>query len=163
MIRTIIIEDEKNARIALRHMIMEDCPEIEIIGEAGQVNNAIAMIEALRPDLIFMDIQLGNQNSFEILKAVKYNEFHLIFTTAYEHYAVKAFRFSAIDYLLKPINREYLRHAVDKLAALHGGNPAFSDRFEVLLENLNQENQSPRKIILSTQEMMRVVALSDIL
>ena len=163
MIKTIIIEDEKNARIALRQMILEDCPEIEIIGEAGQVNEAISLIEAQQPELVFMDIQLGNRNSFEILKAVDFSKFHLIFTTAYEHYAVRAFRFSAIDYLLKPINREYLRSAVDKLIEISEPTDEHSDKVAVLLENLKQENHMPRKIILSTQEMMRIIELSDII
>ena len=162
MIKTVIVEDEKNARIALTQMLKEDCPEVEIIGEAGQVETAISLIEELNPALIFMDIKLGNQNSFEILQAVDLTKLHVIFTTAYENYAVRAFRFSAIDYLLKPINREYLRNAVDKLVHLNSPDDQ-SEKVAVLLENLKQESKTPKKIILSTQEMMRIIELNEII
>ena len=118
MIKTVIVEDEKNARIALTQMLKEDCPEVEIIGEAGQVETAISLIEELNPALIFMDIKLGNQNSFEILQAVDLTKLHVIFTTAYENYAVRAFRFSAIDYLLKPISFDRFILAVDRATAV---------------------------------------------
>ncbi|MEL6556894.1 MAG: LytTR family DNA-binding domain-containing protein [Bacteroidota bacterium] len=162
MIKAIIVEDEKNSRIALRQMILEDCPEVEIIAESAEIHESITLINREQPDLVFLDIRLGNTTSFEILKNVDYSTFDIIFTTAYEDYALKAFRFSAIDYLLKPINRNYLRDAIKKLLQkaerIDNGK-----KIETLLSNMSQSDRKPKRIILSTQEMITVVDLKDII
>lgn len=162
MIKTIIVEDEKNARIALRQMILEDSPEVEIIGECDNVAESIVMINQSKPDLVLLDIQLGNNNSFEILKKVDFNSFDIIFTTAYEDYAIKAFRFSAVDYLLKPINQNYLRETIEKLLK-KTRKPDNSQKIETLLSNMSQTDKKPKRIILSTQEMISVVELKNII
>ena len=162
MIKAIIIEDEKNARTALMQMILEDCPEIKIIAESADVHESIALINRENPDLVFLDIRLGNSTSFEILKKVDHSSFDIIFTTAYENYATKAFRFSAIDYLLKPINRNYLREAIDRLLK-KTEKIDNKKKIEALLSNISQSDRKPKRIILSTQEMISVVDLKDII
>lgn len=162
MIKAIVIEDEKNTRIALKQMILEDCPEVKIVGESAEIHESITLINREQPELVFLDIWLGSTTSFEILKNVDYNAFDIIFTTAYEDYALKAFRFSAIDYLLKPINRNYLRGAIEKLLVkterINNGK-----KIETLLSNMSQSDRKPKRIILSTQEMISVVDLKNII
>ncbi|MGB3468845.1 MAG: LytTR family DNA-binding domain-containing protein [Cyclobacteriaceae bacterium] len=161
MIKTIIVEDELNARIALRQMLIEDCPQVRIVGESDNADDALNKIKQLKPDLVLLDIHLRDSNSFQILNKTDYSSFHIIFTTAYENYAIKAFRFSAVDYLLKPINRNYLKSAIDKLP-VKPLKENYTQQIETLLANLNQTDKSPKKIILSTQDMINVVDLSDI-
>lgn len=113
---SLIIDDELHARILLKTLIEENCPDINIIGEAESVEGAILKIQELKPDLIFLDIKLKNRSGFEVLEAIKNRECQIIFTTAYSEYAIKAFEYSAAHYLLKPINIEKLEKAVLRAA-----------------------------------------------
>lgn len=114
MIRTILVDDERLARNELRK-ILADFPEIEIIDEAVHVQDAIEKIEELRPQLIFLDIQMpGNKTGFDLLEVLEYLP-KVVFTTAYDEYALKAFDFNALDYLLKPIETKRLAEAIQKV------------------------------------------------
>ncbi|MBL7755105.1 MAG: LytTR family transcriptional regulator DNA-binding domain-containing protein [Chitinophagaceae bacterium] len=114
MIRTILVDDERLARNELRK-ILADFPEIEIIDEAVNVQDAIEKIEELRPQLIFLDIQMpGNKTGFDLLEVLEYLP-KVVFTTAYDEYALKAFDFNALDYLLKPIETKRLAEAIHKV------------------------------------------------
>ncbi|MFZ4752542.1 MAG: LytR/AlgR family response regulator transcription factor [Chitinophagaceae bacterium] len=114
MIRTIIVDDERLARNELRK-ILTDFPEIEIIEEAINVQDAIEKIEELRPQLIFLDIQMpGNKTGFDLLEVLEYLP-KVVFTTAYDEYALKAFEFNALDYLLKPIETKRMAEAIHKV------------------------------------------------
>lgn len=114
MIRTILVDDERLARNELRK-ILADFPEIEIIDEAVNVQDAIEKIEELRPHLIFLDIQMpGNKTGFDLLEVLEYLP-KVVFTTAYDEYALKAFDFNALDYLLKPIETKRLAEAIHKV------------------------------------------------
>lgn len=108
----IIIDDEPDARLNIRTFTEQFCPEINFIGEADSVKNAISLIDSLKPQLLFLDIQLGDGTGFEILEKVKHHS-KVIFTTAYDQYAIKAFKVKAIDYILKPINPLELQKAVN--------------------------------------------------
>ncbi len=111
--RAIIIDDERLARREL-NSLLSDYPEIEIVGESHNADNAISKIDGLKPDLIFLDIQMPAKNGFEMLEELSFIP-HVIFTTAYDEYALKAFEVNAFDYLLKPIQKERLRESLDKL------------------------------------------------
>ena len=114
MIRTILVDDERLARNELRK-ILTDFPEIEIIEEAINVQDAIEKIEELRPQLIFLDIQMpGNKTGFDLLEVLEYLP-KVVFTTAYDEYALKAFEFNALDYLLKPIETKRMAEAIHKV------------------------------------------------
>ncbi|MEL6539111.1 MAG: response regulator, partial [Bacteroidota bacterium] len=99
-ISAILVEDEANARVALLEMLNTFCPEVEVVGEAGSVPEGLSAIERHQPKLVFLDIQLGQERSFEILHTLPKINFHLIFVTAYQEFALEAFQLSAVDYLL---------------------------------------------------------------
>lgn len=119
MYKTIIIEDEYHLREALSIMLEMIAPDkIQIIGYAESADEAAKLINRLQPDLVFMDIMLKNGTGFEVLQQISYRKFHLIFTTAYEEYAIRAFKFSALDYLLKPIDAEELEIAINRISGI---------------------------------------------
>lgn len=161
-IATLIIEDEPNARQAIEKLIASTCPEVEIVGEADTVAKGLDQIINLNPDLILMDIQLGQDQSFQILEKIPAHRSHIIFITAYSEYAVEAFRFSAIDYLLKPINPLLLREAVDKVLEKIKNDTA-SSALDILIQNLQADQIQRKKLVLSTLETMHVVEVSDII
>ncbi|MBC3541767.1 LytR/AlgR family response regulator transcription factor [Rufibacter sediminis] len=107
-----IVEDSRLARLELKHLLSK-FPELELIGEAENAEDGIALIESLRPDLLFLDIHLPQKSGFELLEALEYTP-QVIFTTAYDQYALKAFERNALDYLMKPIEESRLRQAVEK-------------------------------------------------
>ncbi|WP_236581840.1 LytR/AlgR family response regulator transcription factor [Sphingobacterium spiritivorum] len=160
MYRTIIIEDEYHLREALSIMLEITAPaKVQIIGYAESTEEAVRLIDRLKPDLIFMDIMLKNGSGFDVLQQAAYRSFHLIFTTAYEEHAIRAFKFSAIDYLLKPIDPEDLKTAIDRIAQFRG---KFLEESQVseLTHNLRK---NPDKIVLPTQEAMHVVKIDQII
>ncbi|MBK7183390.1 MAG: response regulator [Bacteroidetes bacterium] len=103
-IKAIIVDDELGARESLSKMIEKNCKQIEIVAKADSMKAAYDTITALNPDLVFLDIEMPNGNAFDLLEKFKQINFNIIFTTAYDHYAIKAIKFSAVDYLLKPID-----------------------------------------------------------
>ncbi|MEZ5195537.1 MAG: response regulator [Bacteroidales bacterium] len=105
-IRAVIIDDEKHSLISTEILIQKYCPGIDIIGKSLSPEQGIELIESLHPDLVFLDIAMPRMNGFELLQALQFREFALIFTTAYNTYAINAFKVNAIDYLLKPIEPE---------------------------------------------------------
>ena len=116
--KALLVDDERLARTELRRLLAAH-PEIEIIGEADNGSSAVELIASAKPDLVFLDIQMPGKNGFEVLQALPESRPQIIFTTAYDQYALKAFEFSAADYLLKPVDPNRLRQALDKL-----GEPA---------------------------------------
>lgn len=112
--RTLIIDDERLARNELRRML-ENFPKINIVGEAANADEALPMIEELQPDLLFLDIQMPGKNGFELLQAIEGKAPDVVFTTAYDEYAIKAFEFNALDYLLKPIELHRLSEAINRV------------------------------------------------
>lgn len=112
--KTLIVDDERLARIELRRLL-QDFPKIDIVGEAANADEALELIEELEPDLLFLDIQMPGKNGFELLSALKGSAPDVIFTTAFDEYAIKAFEFNALDYLLKPIDTERLKEAISRV------------------------------------------------
>lgn len=158
--KTLIIEDEEQAISALKSEIKAHCPAIEIIGEAKSIKEGIERIKSLNPELIFLDIQLSDGLGFEILNLYKESDFKVIFTTAYSQYAIKAIKFSALDYLLKPIDSEELVIAVEKALKSQ------KNLEELKIENfvLNQTAvPSRKKIALQTSEGITIFELENIL
>ncbi|PWJ57410.1 two-component system LytT family response regulator [Dyadobacter jejuensis] len=112
--RTLIIDDERLARNELKRLL-EPYMKIEIIGEAANADEALPLIESLQPELLFLDIQMPGKNGFELLTAIEGKAPEVIFTTAYDEYAIKAFEFNALDYLLKPIDQDRLKDAINRI------------------------------------------------
>src|ERR1044072_912052 len=133
--KALIVEDEVLSRDFLKNLLAEFCPHIDVIGMAGTVEEAVAFINTHLPDIVFMDIEMQSGTGFDVLLKVARRNFRVIFTTAYDHYAIKAIRFSAVDYLLKPISLEELQQAVSK-AVENINKKAESSKIELLIKNL---------------------------
>jgi two-component system LytT family response regulator len=112
--RTLIVDDERLARNELKRLL-EPYTKIEIVGEAANAEEALVMIEDLQPELLFLDIQMPGKNGFELLTSIEGKSPEVIFTTAYDEYAIKAFEFNALDYLLKPIDNERLKETIHRI------------------------------------------------
>jgi len=127
MLKAILIDDEVNGIKLLEHLLNKHCPEICVIATETLPQKAIDLVEKHKPDVVFLDVEMPNISGFELLEQLKPLSFHVIFTTAYDNYAIKGYKYSAIDYLLKPITVEELKIAVNKLEEkvknkLTGGN-----------------------------------------
>ncbi len=164
MIKVVIVDDEQNSRDTLKGKLELFCPEVEVAGEAENVADGIARITAQRPDAVFLDIQLAGESGFDILEQIRDNkDLHpeIIFITAHDEFAIKAIKFSALDYLLKPIDPEELVKAIRKVEE-EKGVPKKSGNINVLVENIRQASDSPKKIVVPTSDGMHVIKLSDI-
>src|SRR6267142_1890942 len=116
MIRTVLVDDEIDSIRVLRTLLKTHCPEVDIVGEAQSVDTALQVIEGCTPDLLLLDIAMHNEDAFDLLKHLDPEAFQVIFVTAWDTHALQAFRYSAVDYLLKPVDGDYLRKAIDKVA-----------------------------------------------
>ena len=119
-LRALIVDDEADARENLRMMLEEHCPEVQIVGQAGSANEARQRIQELQPNALFLDIKMPGEDGFQLLSSIAELDLPVVFTTAYDEYALKAFRENALDYLEKPIDHEELSRAVKKLTKAAG-------------------------------------------
>ena len=158
MIRTIIVEDEPNNIIALQKTLEIYCLEVEVVAVAENVKAGIEAIEKHEPDLVFLDIEMPDGTGFDLLKNFNKVHFQVIFVTAFNQYAIKAFQFSAIDYILKPINPELLIQAVHKVSS----NPKYED-LEKIIENLLDNRDQIESLALPTFEGIHIEKLNNIL
>jgi two-component system, LytTR family, response regulator len=117
-IRTILVDDVEKANVVLRRLLAEFCPEIEVLAQAEDVDEAKRLIALHKPQLVFLDIEMAGKSGFDLLQDMKDRDFHVIFVTAHSEFAIKAFRFSVTDYLLKPLNDEILKQSVQKVVKL---------------------------------------------
>ncbi len=160
--KAIIADDENGALNSLKNMIQNYCPQLEIVATANSVDNAIIEIEKHKPNLLFLDIEMGKKTAFDLLEQYTSMPFDIIFTTAYDHYAIKAIRFSALDYLLKPIDPEELKYAVEKFISKKHDEDLLNSKFKTLLGNLKQENKN-KKIAISDTDGLVFLDISDII
>lgn len=162
MIRTVVIEDEEHSRKMLMEMLQEHCRQLNVVADADSVRTGLTAIAEQRPELVFLDIELQSETSFEILEKLPEINFELIFTTAFDHYALKAIKFCAIDYLLKPIDLTELQMAVAK-AEKRLNREYLNKNLEVLVHNIKSGSQNNHRIALSTLEGLLFVNVSDII
>jgi two-component system, LytTR family, response regulator len=161
MLHTLIIDDEDHMRDSLTKLLQRHCPQVAVAGEANSVASGINAIQDIHPDLVLLDIQMGDGTGFDLLNSLPAVDFKVIFITAYDHYALQAFRFSAVDYLLKPVNPEMLVEAVERAGKLIQEHHIL--QMQALQENLrNVENQN-KKIILKTTENIYLLSLNKII
>jgi two-component system LytT family response regulator len=118
MIDALIVDDERKSIEVLRKLLKEYCPDVNIVGDAARVMPAVQLIEKLHPHLIFLDIEMPGLSGFELLEKIRGKNIHVVFVSAYSEFALKAFRFSVVDYLLKPVGIDELKQAVEKVKAL---------------------------------------------
>lgn len=156
-----IVEDENRSRELLQHLLEEYCPSLEVIGSASSVEEAIKALHQLKPQVLFLDIELHPGTGFDILQRTADVEFQVIFTTAYDHYAIRAIKFSALDYLLKPIDVQELQSAVQRaIQQIHHQHP--QESLQLLLQNLVKKQQD-YTISLSTAEGVEFVPIASVL
>lgn len=159
MLRAVIIDDEPKARRNLRLLLGESCPSVEIIGEADSVKKGIKLIKETKPQGVFLDIQMQDGTGFDLLTSFPEPTFHVVFITAYDEYAIRAFEFNAVAYLLKPIEQPRLIHAVEKIDQLKNSDQYFQ-QISTLLQSMRQ--QRLETIILQTQEGQHYIRLENV-
>jgi len=162
MIRTVIIEDEKKSREALNVLLTRYCKNVEVVAEADGVSSGIKAIRELVPDAVFLDIQMPDGSGFRLLEEVGEIKFEIIFVTAFDQYAIKAIKYSALDYLLKPIIPGELVKAVEKVEKKKRASQ-INKNIKVLLENIKSTGAKPHKIVLSTSEKIHIVEVDNII
>lgn len=162
MIRGIIVEDEKHSRETLRGMLDRYCKNVEVIAEADSYRQGLQVIKEFQPEVVFLDIQMPDGSGFRMLKELDEVNFEIIFTTAFDQFAIKAIKYSALDYLLKPIDPEELVKAVKKVENKIS-NQHVNKNIQVLLDNIKSKEADPHKIILSTSEKIHIIETDQIL
>lgn len=161
MIKAIIVDDEPYSCEALATLLERYCPEVKVAEICYSGETAIAAIREQKPQLLFLDIEMPQMNGFELLEKLPEINFELIFTTSYDQYAIRAIRFSALDYLLKPVDREELQKAVQK--TITRVSSPLPQQLEILLQKINHSAVAVQKIALPSMEGLQMVALDSII
>ena len=161
MLRTLIIDDEPPVRATLQGLLKRICSQVNMVGEANSVASGIRAIREKSPDLVLLDIKMDDGTGFDILNHFENINFKIIFVTAYEEYAIQAFEYSAIDYLLKPVNPEKLTEAVKRAAITN--QQEFNKQLDALRENLENPEKSNKKIILKNHKSIYLLNVNDII
>lgn len=160
MLTAIIIDDELKGRVALKQKLQDYCPEVKLAGEAANGIEGLKLIDKYQPEVVFLDIEMPRMNGFEMLHQVKNKNFHLIFTTAYDQYAIQAIKYSAFDYLLKPVDIEELKTAIQKVQQEKKQHTV--QKLEVLEQNISPRNPL-NKIAIPTLEGLLFFDIAEII
>lgn len=158
-IKTFIIDDEKNARETLKILFKKYFPEVDIIGEADSIKTGIELLNNKSADLVFLDIEFPTGTGFDILAGINKIDFDIIFVTAFDQYAIDAFRFSAVDYILKPVKINIFKEAINKFKQKRKYKDK-DQKFRILIDNFNN---NIHRIVLPTRKGFIVVKIKDII
>ncbi len=161
MYNTIIVDDEKGCRDTLESLLT-DFPEVNIVGVVNSIELAQKAIKNLQPQLVFLDIEMPGGTGFDLLEKLNTINFDIIFTTAYDQYAIKAIKYSALDYLLKPIDPTELGSALQRFSSKKHDQDLINNKFKTLLNNLGGET-SQQKIAIPDGEGLSFVKIKDII
>jgi two-component system, LytTR family, response regulator len=162
MLSALIIDDEERVREVLIHMLSIYCPNIKVIGQANSVESGHTIIQELKPDVVFLDIRMPDGTGFDLLKKFSQIDFYFIIITAYDEYAIQAFKVSALDYLLKPVDSTDLINAVGKLTKVISSEETHLE-IDTLISNIENDKKQIQKIVLKTQESVFVVDINNII
>ncbi|RFM25837.1 LytR/AlgR family response regulator transcription factor [Deminuibacter soli] len=162
MMKALIVDDEPNSCEVLQTLLEKYHPGIYILPSCNSAHEALIAIRQQTPDVVFLDVEMPHMNGFELLEQLQDVSFNLIFTTSYDKYAIKAIRFSAMDYLLKPIDREELQQAIQKLQRTPAGNN-LNEQLGLLLQKMQQPAASMRKIAMPTFEGLQLIDIAHII
>lgn len=162
MLRGIVVEDEKHSRETLTGMLERYCKNVKIVAEADSYRSGLEMIREHAPDVLFLDIQMPDGSGFRLLEELDEINFEIIFTTAFDQFAIKAIKYSALDYLLKPIDPDELVNAIKKVEHKLGSQKV-NQNIQVLLDNIKTKENDPHKIVLSTSEKIHIIETDQIL
>src|SRR5688500_7914961 len=161
MIKAILVDDEKHCRETLSIQLEKYCSEVQLLAQCNSAVQGLEAIAQYQPDVVFLDVEMPKMNGFEMLQQFSQIPFDVIFTTGYDAYAIKAIRFSAIDYLLKRIDKDELRKAVGKVSQKTSHN--LNQQLDILLARLGTKQVSLQKIALPTLDGFELVPLENIL
>ncbi len=159
--RVIIVDDEPFARQSIICILVNKFKSIEIVGEADSVSSAVSMIKELSPDLVFLDIDLNDGTGFDIINFLKPLTFKVVFITAHQEYAIKAIKFSALDYILKPVSSFELEAAVSRIIA-EGNNESNQIQIDAFINNM-QSKKDNNKIVLKTCDSIHLIDIDKII
>jgi two-component system, LytTR family, response regulator len=159
----LIVDDVENSRLTLAHDLQAYCPQIRVVGQADGVKSALEKINMLKPEVVFLDIEMGDGTGFDLLTQLPEISFQIIFTTALDSYGIKAIKFSALDYLLKPIDPDELMKAVQKLSA-NEKSKSMQESINILLENM-KGGPAPgnKRIAIHSLEKVHMINIDDII
>lgn len=157
--KTVIVDDRNSIREFITQLL-DNVDGIDIVGEAENVEKAISVIKEKKPELILLDIQMPDGNGFEVLEGVNYSDYKVIFITSHEEFAIKAFKYSALDYVVKPIDPEVFYKSIEKAKNYYSSSDE-QLKIKSLIENLTG-NKKSKKIVLNTQETVHVVSSEDV-
>jgi len=160
--KAFIVEDEKRHINVLRNQLKMHCPKVLVMGEAGNVDDAVTALSVNQPDIVFMDIELKGRMSFEILDQLTEHNFSLIFITAFNHYAVRAFKYAALDYLMKPVSHMELIEAVER-AIEDKSRKDHTSKIDLMLKTLMEPQHKNQKLALPTLEGLIFIEVNDII
>lgn len=161
MLQTLLVDDEKRGRELLKMILATNCPEVKVIGEASNIKEAHALILQMEPDLVLLDIEMPGGTGFDLLSKFEEVTFDVIFITAFDKYAIKAIKFSAMDYLLKPVDEEELISAI-KRAEHNQNKKANKERVKNLVSNVRKSSDN-QKIGLTSGEGLEFIEIKHIL
>ncbi len=162
MIRTIIIDDEKRARETIGSILKLYCPNVQVVAEAENVESAVQLINRHKPDLVLLDINMPGETGFDLFTHFSTIDFKIIFITAHQEYAVKAFKFSALDYILKPFNPDELIEAINRSQALIE-KENIKIKLDSFISNMGNKAGETKKIVLKTNDSIHVINIQDII
>lgn len=161
--KALIIEDEQKSREMLATLLKKIFPNITVVGLGKNVAEGVELIKSLQPDLLFLDISMPDGTGFDVLEKVQGQKFEIIFTTATDKHALKAIKYSACDYLLKPIDIDELKLAVEKVLSKSSPNLPNMENLQFLIQNLKRADDNYNKITLPTSNAYEIVNIKDII
>lgn len=161
-LKALIVDDEATARRGLNSLLEKYADQLEVCGQADSVKTAIPLIKEVKPDIVFLDIQMPGENGFKLIEQLDHIDFDIVFVTAFDNFAIKAIRYSALDYVLKPVKKEDLAYAIEKCFE-NAQNKNTQTAFKSLVHNVNSGkqdkkivfNESHRTTVVRPQEIMR--------
>ena len=160
--KAILVDDENGSRESLAKLIEKNCPQVQIAAKVNSIQTGLTAIQQHEPDLVFLDIEMPNGSGFDLLEKIKDIDFDVIFITAYDQYAIRAIKFSAVDYLLKPVDPEELVQAVKRVEEKRVSKKTQNDKYQVLLSNMKGESKL-KKVAIPDGDGLVFVSLSDII
>ncbi len=163
MIKALIVDDEQSSIDLLQWLVGQYCPDISVVQSARSVKDALPLIHNFQPDIVFLDIQMPHQSGFDLLTTIDQWNFEVIFTTAFNEFAIQAIRFSALDYLLKPIDETELKKAVERFKAKRIYAPAGQQLFRNFIQNISQGKKEKFKLALADAFEIKYVTLDEII
>lgn len=162
MIQAILIDDEKNALEMMEWLLKTYCPQVEVLAMCNSAEEGIKAIHLFKPQVVFLDIEMPKMNGFALLEQFDTLFFHVVFCTAYDQFAIKAFRYSALNYLLKPVDPEDLKETVKRIEQRNA--VATKEQFDLLLQQIKEPvKTTPQRIALTTSDGLIFVPTADII